>query len=78
MFFMALTSSFLVRKGLGDDWVAFELAAHSLGEYAGAAGQQLHHPGRARRYLHEGASGRFQALVGAHDRDWDCCSWPAN
>ena len=25
MFFMALTSSFLVRKGLGDDWVAFSL-----------------------------------------------------
>jgi len=25
MFFMALTSSFLVRKGLGDDWVSFEL-----------------------------------------------------
>jgi cytochrome c oxidase subunit 3 len=25
MFFMALTSSFLVRKGLGDDWVAFGL-----------------------------------------------------
>ena len=25
MFFMALTSSFLVRKGLGDDWVAFQL-----------------------------------------------------
>src|SRR5580692_287954 len=25
MFFMALTSSFLVRKGLGDDWVAFTL-----------------------------------------------------
>jgi cytochrome c oxidase subunit 3 len=25
MFFMALTSSFLVRKGLGDDWVAFAL-----------------------------------------------------
>ena len=23
MFFMALTSSFLVRKGLGNDWVAF-------------------------------------------------------
>ena len=25
MFFMALTSSFLVRKGLGDDWVSFAL-----------------------------------------------------
>jgi cytochrome c oxidase subunit 3 len=25
MFFMALTSSFLVRKGLGDDWVSFTL-----------------------------------------------------
>jgi len=25
MFFMALTSSFLVRKGLGNDWVSFEL-----------------------------------------------------
>lgn len=25
MFFMALTSSFLVRKGLGNDWVAFNL-----------------------------------------------------
>ncbi len=25
MFFMALTSSFLVRKGLGDDWVSFGL-----------------------------------------------------
>ncbi len=25
MFFMALTSSFLVRKGLGNDWIAFEL-----------------------------------------------------
>ena len=25
MFFMALTSSFLVRKGLGDDWVTFAL-----------------------------------------------------
>ena len=25
MFFMALTSSFLVRKALGDDWVAFAL-----------------------------------------------------
>src|SRR5579864_6778150 len=25
MFFMALTSSFLVRKGLGNDWVAFAL-----------------------------------------------------
>src|ERR1700739_1087770 len=25
MFFMALTSSFLVRKGLGNDWVSFDL-----------------------------------------------------
>jgi cytochrome c oxidase subunit III len=25
MFFMALTSSFLVRKGLGNDWISFEL-----------------------------------------------------
>ena len=25
MFFMALTSSFLVRKGLGGDWVSFRL-----------------------------------------------------
>src|SRR5580693_7774454 len=25
MFFMALTSSFLVRKGLGNDWVSFAL-----------------------------------------------------
>jgi len=25
MFFMALTSSFLVRKGMGNDWVAFNL-----------------------------------------------------
>src|SRR6202790_1448455 len=25
MFFMALTSSFLVRKGLGNDWISFAL-----------------------------------------------------
>ena len=64
MFFMALTSSFLVRKGLGNDWVSFALAAHSLGEYAGSAGQQRDHPDCARASLREGSTAAFRRWWG--------------
>src|SRR5579883_2849929 len=51
MFFMALTSSFLVRKGLGNDWVAFTfpkvLWLNSLILVASSVTIQV-----ARRHLH--------------------------
>ncbi len=72
MFFMALTSSFLVRKGLGNDWVAFELPrilwVNTLVLLASSVTIQV-----ARRHLHEDDEGRIQALVGAHDGAWACC-----
>jgi cytochrome c oxidase subunit III len=59
MFFMALTSSFLVRKGLGDDWVAFALPHvlwfNSLVLLASSVTIEV-----ARRYRHEGAVGAFR------------------
>src|SRR5437879_13648343 len=52
MFFMALTSSFLVRKGLGNDWVAFNfpriLWLNTLILLASSITIQI-----ARRHLHE-------------------------
>src|SRR5579872_1206349 len=58
MFFMALTSSFLVRKGLGDDWVAFALPKvlwfNSLLLLASSLTIEL-----ARRNLREGALSIF-------------------
>jgi cytochrome c oxidase subunit 3 len=59
MFFMALTSSFLVRKGLGDDWVAFGLPRvlwfNSLVLLASSVTVEV-----ARRYRHEGAVAAFR------------------
>ena len=63
MFFMALTSSFLVRKGLGDDWVSFELPRilwfNTLLLLASSATIQL-----ARRDLRQGATDAFQRWWG--------------
>ena len=72
MFFMALTSSFLVRKGLGDDWVAFDSAARAVVQYAGPARQQRA-PSKSRardlrrgRYgRRSGAGGPFTTALGA-------------
>lgn len=59
MFFMALTSSFLVRKGLGDDWVAFGLPKvlwfNSLVLVASSLTIEI-----ARRNLREGALAIFK------------------
>jgi cytochrome c oxidase subunit 3 len=59
MFFMALTSSFLVRKGLGDDWVAFGLPKvlwfNSLVLLASSLTIEI-----ARRNLREGALAIFK------------------
>src|SRR5580693_4039131 len=59
MFFMALTSSFLVRKGLGDDWVAFGLPKvlwfNSLVLLASSLTIEV-----ARRNLREGALAIFK------------------
>jgi cytochrome c oxidase subunit 3 len=59
MFFMALTSSFLVRKGLGDDWVSFALPRviwfNSLVLLASSGTIQV-----ARRYMREGAVASFR------------------
>lgn len=59
MFFMALTSSLLVRKGLGDDWVAFELPRvlwfNSLLLLTSSLTIEV-----ARRNLREGALGAFR------------------
>ena len=44
MFFMALTSSFLVRKALGTDWVAIALPPVLWFNSRGAAGEQRHDP----------------------------------
>src|ERR1700689_4532698 len=59
MFFMALTSSFLVRKGLGNDWVAFSfpriLWLNTLVLLASSGTLEL-----ARRHLREGAADAFR------------------
>ena len=59
MFFMALTSSFLVRKGLGNDWVAFSfpriLWVNSLILVASSFTIQT-----ARRYLHDNQRAAFK------------------
>jgi cytochrome c oxidase subunit 3 len=59
MFFMALTSSFLVRKGLGDDWVAFALPRvlwfNSLVLLASSVTIEV-----ARRHRREGAVAEFR------------------
>ena len=59
MFFMALTSSFLVRKGLGNDWVAFSfpriLWVNTLILVASSFTIQA-----ARRYLHEDQKAAFK------------------
>jgi len=59
MFFMALTSSFLVRKGLGNDWVAFSfpriLWVNTLILVASSFTIQA-----ARRYLHEDQRAAFK------------------
>jgi len=59
MFFMALTSSFLVRKGIGDDWVAFNLPRvlwfNSLVLLASSVTIEV-----ARRHRHEGAVAEFR------------------
>ena len=59
MFFMALTSSFLVRKGLGADWVAFGLPRvlwfNTLILLASSATIEL-----ARRSLREGDAASFR------------------
>lgn len=58
MFFMALTSSFLVRKGLGNDWVAFNfpriLWLNTLMLLASSITIQV-----ARRHLHEDERAAF-------------------
>ena len=66
MFFMALTSSFLVRKGLGNDWVAFSFPRILWGEYCDSGGQQLHHPGGTAIPAPR-SEGGIQALVGVTD-----------
>src|SRR6202030_1545719 len=59
MFFMALTSSFLVRKGLGNDWVAFSfpriLWVNTLILVASSFTIQT-----ARRYLHDDQRAAFK------------------
>jgi len=59
MFFMALTSSFLVRKGLGDDWIAFALPrilwANTLVLLASSVTIHV-----ARRYAHAGDFASFR------------------
>jgi cytochrome c oxidase subunit 3 len=59
MFFMALTSSFLVRKGLGNDWVAFSfpriLWLNTLILVASSLTIQA-----ARRHLHEDERAAFK------------------
>jgi cytochrome c oxidase subunit III len=59
MFFMALTSSFLVRKGLGNDWVAFSfpriLWVNTLILVASSFTIQA-----ARRHLHEDQRAAFK------------------
>ena len=42
MFFLALTSSYIVRRGVTTDWQAVSPAARFVGEYGRAAGEQLH------------------------------------
>jgi cytochrome c oxidase subunit 3 len=63
MFFMALTSSFLVRKGLGNDWVAFTfpriLWLNSLILMASSITIQV-----ARRHLHEDQQAAFKSWWG--------------
>jgi cytochrome c oxidase subunit III len=63
MFFMALTSSFLVRKGLGNDWVAFSfpriLWVNTLILVASSFTIQA-----ARRYLHEDQKAAFKRWWG--------------
>lgn len=63
MFFMALTSSFLVRKGLGDDWVAFGLPRvlwlNTLVLLASSVTIEV-----ARRHLHEGCAAAFRRWWG--------------
>ena len=69
MFFMSLTSSFLVRKGLGNDWISFELPRVIWVNTAGASGQQRYFgnsslaPSRHRRFWRRRS---FSPLVGAH------------
>src|SRR5579862_9031464 len=59
MFFMALTSSFLVRKGLGGDWVSFGLPRvlwfNSLVLLASSVTIEV-----ARRHRREGAVAEFR------------------
>jgi cytochrome c oxidase subunit 3 len=59
MFFMALTSSLLVRKGIGDDWVAFALPRvlwfNSLVLLCSSVTIEV-----ARRHLREGAFGAYR------------------
>ena len=59
MFFMALTSSFLVRKGLGGDWVSFVLPrviwVNTFALLASSVTIQV-----AIRYLREGARSSFR------------------
>lgn len=63
MFFMALTSSFLVRKGLGNDWLALGwpriLFLNTLVLLASSVTIQ-----KARHELHRGATARFNRWWG--------------
>ena len=68
MFFMALTSSFLVRKGLGNDWVSFALPrilwVNTLILLASSVTIQIARARSAQR----GCRAAFQPLVGHHHR----------
>ncbi|MGH9862919.1 MAG: cytochrome c oxidase subunit 3 [Candidatus Acidiferrales bacterium] len=59
MFFLALTSSFIVRKGLADDWVAFPLPPILWLNTALLLASSVSLE-RARRELRRGERGRFQ------------------
>ena len=69
MFFMALTSSFLVRKGLGDDWVAFALPRvlwfNTLVLLASSVTIEI-----ARRQLRRASTDVVSAAGGALRRRW--------
>src|ERR1700733_10889550 len=63
MFFMALTSSFLVRKGIGSDWISFALPrvvwVNTLVLLASSATMEI-----ARRNLRQGATEAFRTWWG--------------
>ncbi len=66
MFFMALDQFVPGAQGPGERLGGIQLAAHSLGQYAGSAGQQRHHSSGTAIPAPRSA-GRIQALVGAYD-----------